>query len=559
MAVGRYKTAEGVVTPLAEQWNGEKWAVQELPFLEGVLEARLEDVSCPEAGHCNAVGSYKNNLGVTAPLAERWEFVFWQIQSAPSPKEAEEASFRGISCVSKICMAIGSYKASSVTKTLAARLNSGGSWSLQFPANPEEAEPALAAISCSSVVFCMAAGYDIEESTLSVPLTERYLRAKVPVNTEKPSISPATPETGKAATASTGAWTEEPSSYTYQWKRCNASGLECVNLAGATGSTYYPLAADVEKTLVVEVTASNEAGNASASSAASGKVKKAGVITEYALPPSSAPRGIAPGPDENLWFVNGGTNTVGKITTGGSITEYSIGGGAGSGPMGIAKGPDGNLWFSLGTASSRVEKITTSGTTTKYELSKTMNFGREIASGPDGNVWFTATEGRVGKITTSGTFTPYEVGGEPTGIAAGPDGNLWVTEYSGKKIAKLTTSGTVTEYSLSAASPYGITAGPDEKLWFGANGKIGKISTAGTITEYSLPAEGQVTGITEGPDGLLWFAHTGASKIGKITTGGTITEYALPPGSTPWDVAAGSDGNVWFTLVGSNRIGMISP
>lgn len=110
--------------------------------------------------------------------------------------------------------------------------------------------------------------------------TETAERFQTPVNTSPPTVSPSGPKTGTVETATTGTWTEAPTKYTYQWRRCNASGLECVDIAGATASTYYPLEADIEKTLVVKVTASNAAGSTSASSAATEKVTKAGIVTE---------------------------------------------------------------------------------------------------------------------------------------------------------------------------------------------------------------------------------------------------------------------------------------
>jgi virginiamycin B lyase len=57
-------------------------------------------------------------------------------------------------------------------------------------------------------------------------------------------------------------------------------------------------------------------------------------------------------------------------------------------------------------------------------------------------------------------------------IAAGPDGNLWVTEYFGNNVAKVTTSGAITEYPVpttpgtNGPGMWGITAGPHRSLWF---------------------------------------------------------------------------------------------
>ena len=61
-------------------------------------------------------------------------------------------------------------------------------------------------------------------------------------------------------------------SYAYQWRRCDAAGANCVDIAGATGSTYDLTAADVGSTIRVIVTATNAGGSDSASSAASAPV-----------------------------------------------------------------------------------------------------------------------------------------------------------------------------------------------------------------------------------------------------------------------------------------------
>jgi len=48
-------------------------------------------------------------------------------------------------------------------------------------------------------------------------------------------------------------------------------------------------------------------------------------IVEYPIPTSgSYPQGITAGPDGNLWFVETAANKIGKISTAGLITEYSI-------------------------------------------------------------------------------------------------------------------------------------------------------------------------------------------------------------------------------------------
>ncbi len=95
------------------------------------------------------------------------------------------------------------------------------------------------------------------------------------VNTAVPVVT-SIPLQGGLLGASTGFWTGIPSTYTYQWSRCNQNGLNCSPIPGATGQTYALLApADALATLAVTVTASNSFGSASAQSAPSTAVATA--------------------------------------------------------------------------------------------------------------------------------------------------------------------------------------------------------------------------------------------------------------------------------------------
>ena len=89
-----------------------------------------------------------------------------------------------------------------------------------------------------------------------------------PVNTSPPIIS-GTPQDGQTLTASTGSWSgTQPITYGFQWQRCDSGGANCVVIAGATGPTYLATSVDVGRTLRVVVTATNSAGSAGATSAA---------------------------------------------------------------------------------------------------------------------------------------------------------------------------------------------------------------------------------------------------------------------------------------------------
>ena len=86
-----------------------------------------------------------------------------------------------------------------------------------------------------------------------------------PTVTTAPSISGTATE-GQSLTATSGTWTGEPTSYVYQWQDCNVLGEGCLNVSGATGSSYALAASDVGSTVRVVVSASNAGGSTSAPS-----------------------------------------------------------------------------------------------------------------------------------------------------------------------------------------------------------------------------------------------------------------------------------------------------
>ncbi len=79
MAVGQLFSQSGRGLPLAERWNGRKWAIQGTPgtgFLGGV--------SCPSATDCTAVGGTDSSGEVSSdPVADRWNGRTWAVMATP--------------------------------------------------------------------------------------------------------------------------------------------------------------------------------------------------------------------------------------------------------------------------------------------------------------------------------------------------------------------------------------------------------------------------------------------------------------------------------------------
>lgn len=89
--------------------------------------------------------------------------------------------------------------------------------------------------------------------------------AVAPVNTSLPAIT-GTPQVGLSLTASDGTWSNSPTSFAYEWLRCNGGGNACASVANGTQKTYTAVGADAGRTLRVRVTTTNADGSASAQS-----------------------------------------------------------------------------------------------------------------------------------------------------------------------------------------------------------------------------------------------------------------------------------------------------
>ncbi len=98
-----------------------------------------------------------------------------------------------------------------------------------------------------------------------------------PANTSLPTITGAAQE-GQTLSASTGTWSGGPTSYAYQWQRCDNSGTSCGDVSGAASSGYAIASGDVGATLRVVVTATNSGGATSAASNVTAPVTAAPVV-----------------------------------------------------------------------------------------------------------------------------------------------------------------------------------------------------------------------------------------------------------------------------------------
>jgi hypothetical protein len=153
-------------------------------------------------------------------------------------------------------------------------------------------------------------------SVLTQPVGGGTTIVSAPTNTALPSIS-GTAQDGQTLSASTGSWSGSPTSYAYQWQRCDNAGAGCAAITGATSSSYAVQTGDVSSTLRVTVTASSNAGSATAVSAQTAVVASA---------PAAAP---SPTPSTQTVTFSSSLNPHNPtqtftVTVGGGLTDAKL-------------------------------------------------------------------------------------------------------------------------------------------------------------------------------------------------------------------------------------------
>ena len=90
--------------------------------------------------------------------------------------------------------------------------------------------------------------------------------ATPPANSTAPAITGST-AVGWTLSTSNGTWSgTNPITYTYQWRRCDTNGANCVDVSGATSKTYQLVSADANHKMRALVTATNSGGSGQSTS-----------------------------------------------------------------------------------------------------------------------------------------------------------------------------------------------------------------------------------------------------------------------------------------------------
>jgi hypothetical protein len=196
VAVGSVSPSSSSLTrPLAEAWNGTRWALLSAKDPGTRYGAGLSAVSCVSATDCEAVGTvfYPDRpYEIAHALVERWNGTAWRIVGTQTPTLGlhRGTSLSGVSCVAaNACTAVGGVEravASANSTPLAERWN-GRSWSIASVRHPAAA--LLEGVSCTSVTNCVAVGADADDQTVTAPAVAEHWNGKTWSSAVFPTIT----------------------------------------------------------------------------------------------------------------------------------------------------------------------------------------------------------------------------------------------------------------------------------------------------------------------------------------------------------------------------------
>lgn len=296
-------------------------------------------------------------------------------------------------------------------------------------------------------------------------------------------------------------------------------------------------------------------------------------FTEFSLPRISGPIRIITGPDGNLWFTEQNGNRVGRITPDGNITEWPTNT-LNSRPWGLTVGPDKAIWFAE-QGQRKIGRIPTTATAENAGMHEfTIPWVPFDITAADGALWITHDSSVARMLTTGEVTNNFAVANVTRHITTGPDNTLWITSL--QAISRMTidppTAGAVSTYKPSSPgeNPWMAVEGPNGNMWFTEHTKIGRITPRGERSEFNPPKNSLPKGITVGPDGNIWYANAATlvpprssnpgSTIGRVTLNGEVTEFKIPTtGGGPEGITSGPDGNIWFTEFNAGKIGRFVP
>lgn len=141
------------------------------------IDNELDGVACPTSTHCVAVGrSHSYSPFAYRTLIEESTGGAWAIVSSPSSPSGLGSTLNDVTCPSaNLCIAVGKNENYASTPTTLIEQNSGAGWKIVPSPNPTSfGAPygVLNGVTCASVVDCIAVGVYESDNGMSQPLIE---------------------------------------------------------------------------------------------------------------------------------------------------------------------------------------------------------------------------------------------------------------------------------------------------------------------------------------------------------------------------------------------------
>ncbi len=227
-------------------------------------------------------------------------------------------------------------------------------------------------------------------------------------------------------------------------------------------------------------------------------------------------------------------------------------------PVGLTFAPDGSLWY-IESGTNRLGRLLPSQAAfAEYPiLSNGVSITDLVATPDSGVLYFNQSDGKIGQYNPVSQI--YQIFQVPTpapglqGLAWAPDGSIWFGEVSKGRIGRFDPIlHSFTEFATPKIQAGGIAFGPDGGVWFTEPSTIARLDPdSGSIQEYSLPgSNGTPFDIVTGSDGNLWFARSSGLVDYLNPDNGQIREYNVVVrygNAVIEDLTADRAGNVWFS------------
>ena len=295
---------------------------------------------------------------------------------------------------------------------------------------------------------------------------------------------------------------------------------------------------------------------------------RADAIRSYAVPTSAAGLGrITTGPDGAMWFTEADKNKIGRISTSGAITEFTLPAqtAADSKVKDIEVDASGLVWvvWDSGWQISRIDTATLSA----YTWRLAYPYGEEVRVGPSA-VWVTLSFDEDGILRIVGDNANWDANAPECdgALGRGRDGAMWCQQFD--RLIKVNADGTGgagQPLPSDATYPYSVATGPTARIWFGrddggtlgyapARGNVGWVDSENRVRVIRTGDRTAPRSLALGRDGNVWFTSIGATKgIGHVNASGRgavvkVGDYR------PRSVTYGADGAIWFTDRDHNRI-----